>query len=54
MKEARALWQRLLVIVLPSFPSSLLLELLAGHIVEQNKDYISQTPLQLESPVTKF
>ena len=54
MKEARALWQRLLVIVLPFFPSSLLPELLAGHIGEQNKDYISQTPLQLDSHVTKF
>lgn len=42
--EAGALWQRLLVIVLPFFPSSLLLELSAGHRVKQNKDYISQTP----------
>lgn len=50
MKEARALWQRLLVIVLPFFPSSLLLELSAGHRVKQNKDYISQTPLQLDRP----
>ena len=54
MKEARALWQRSLPTALPFFPSSLVLELLAGHIGKQNKDHISQTPLQLDSHVTKF
>ena len=39
--------------VLPFFPSSLLLELSAGHRVKQNKDYMSQMPLQLDSHVTK-
>lgn len=42
------------IIAMPFSPSSLVLKLLARHIVGQNKDYISQSPLQLDSHVTKF
>lgn len=54
MEAARALRWRLVFIAMPFSPSSLVLKLLARHIVGQNKDYISQSPLQLDSHVTKF